>query len=530
MEHIRNARQQVENQIKHLTNGQYSTNLLGESLEDLAKKCTAKTLPAPDPQANEAFLEAVRSSSAEEDSNASRELVSVLRRRLAMENSHKQWLAIHLVSDLMRESPQSLTSSGREEVLACVADLTRHPSTKTNNPNGEAASESMRKTKLAALDLLRTTGGMGQQALRHAAGIGGAADMQRALQHAQHQHQGGGGNASSWQVLASDTDSCISTVQGHVELLQELLLGDGTGDFEQDLINDLMSEMVTYAQTFEPLLGQLAAIEMPEAEALLAKALEAFDMIGQCQQLQSDVVEARLTGQAPPGASASAPAPATAAAAPALNNQNSFDALGLGELQSALEATQTPPAAPFAQMSGDPFAAPPAAMAAVADPFAASTSPPPAGAANPFGQSEPLMAASPQGAAVDPFAALATGADPFLQTSAETQQSPPPAPQPSAVAAVDPFAALTATGPVPTASTQSPNSHLSPEALLQDLTKAPKAGGTPEKGVPMKAAGASQFSANNPFAAVAPAAPAMPAPETAAAIDDEWDKFFAERA
>jgi len=229
----------VENQIKHLTNGQYSTNLLGESLEDLAKKCTAKTLPAPDPQANEAFLEAVRSSSAEEDSNASRELVSVLRRRLAMENSHKQWLAIHLVSDLMRESPQSLTSSGREEVLACVADLTRHPSTKTNNPNGEAASESMRKassvavglrddskalaactamvllarlqhpmhrergqlahmmvnvrpmeqTKLAALDLLRTTGGMGQQALRHAAGIGGAADMQRALQHAQHQHQ-----------------------------------------------------------------------------------------------------------------------------------------------------------------------------------------------------------------------------------------------------------------------------------------------------------------------------------------------------
>jgi len=307
-------------------------------------------------------------------------------------------------------------------------------------------------------------------------------------------------------------------------------LGDGTGDFEQDLINDLMSEMVTYAQTFEPLLGQLAAIEMPEAEALLAKALEAFDMIGQCQQLQSDVVEARLTGQAPPGASASAPAPATAAAAPALNNQNSFDALGLGELQSALEATQTPPAAPFAQMSGDPFAAPPAAMAAVADPFAASTSPPPAGAANPFGQSEPLMAASPQGAAVDPFAALATGADPFLQTSAETQQSPPPAPQPSAVAAVDPFAALTATGPVPTASTQSPNSHLSPEALLQDLTKAPKAGGTPEKGVPMKAAGASQFSANNPFAAVAPAAPAMPAPETAAAIDDEWDKFFAERA
>mmetsp|Transcript_6935 Transcript_6935/g.19582 ORF Transcript_6935/g.19582 Transcript_6935/m.19582 type:complete len:299 (+) Transcript_6935:201-1097(+) len=189
MEHIRNARQQVENQIKHLTNGQYSTNLLGESLEDLAKKCTAKTLPAPDPQANEAFLEAVRSSSAEEDSNASRELVSVLRRRLAMENSHKQWLAIHLVSDLMRESPQSLTSSGREEVLACVADLTRHPSTKTNNPNGEAASESMRKTKLAALDLLRTTGGMGQQALRHAAGIGGAADMQRALQHAQHQHQ-----------------------------------------------------------------------------------------------------------------------------------------------------------------------------------------------------------------------------------------------------------------------------------------------------------------------------------------------------
>ena len=147
-----------------------------------------------------------------------------------------------------------------------------------------------------------------------------------------------------------------------------------------------------------------------------------------------------------------------------------------------------------------------------------------------------------QAAPMDPFAAMATGQDPFAAAPAaaaapaqdpfDFSSSAAAAAPAAAAAAVDPFAALSA--PVKPARAPPPppppGAHLTPEALLDDLTRAPKAGGGPKPGVPMKS-GAS-YSANNPFAAAA-AAPVPSSqqqqPAAQAGGGDDWDMFFKDR-
>lgn len=121
---------------------------------------------------------------------STQELLNVLKRRLAMDNVHKQWLAILLVSDVLERCPNAvrvripkgiefeglegacssyilqardccsalvgelnevhvmelqLTASGRQEILGCVAEVAKHPSNKTQGPHGETLVQSIRK-------------------------------------------------------------------------------------------------------------------------------------------------------------------------------------------------------------------------------------------------------------------------------------------------------------------------------------------------------------------------------------------------
>uniref|UniRef100_A0A061R6X8 VHS domain-containing protein n=1 Tax=Tetraselmis sp. GSL018 TaxID=582737 RepID=A0A061R6X8_9CHLO len=471
MDNIRNT---INQQLKHFTNKQYNSNLLGESLEELAKRCTAKTLSGPDREANSTFVEALQGSSS--DDSASKELVGVLKRRLQLDNAHKQWLSVKLVSTVLQECPEQLSYGHKRSLLEAVAEVARKPSNKTVNPNGETVSESGRKVKQAAMDLLRQHGADGQEALRGVVGLGGAAEAQRALRQARESHAGLGGGVTLG-AIAEETNNSITAVTGHVELVQELLLGDSSGEFEESLINDLMSEVATYHEVFEPLLAQLAAIETPEAEMLLARALEAFDMISSCQQMYSDVMEARRQGLV---GSEAAPEPGAAAQPPGeaagpQGQQDAFDMLGLGELQSALEESQRP---------------------AAVDPFAASD---PGGA---LGAAEPAtggLPASGAAAAAKVYAPAPEQArDPAMMDSAG--HYPPQAQE----AGSDPFAVLMAGGSQP-AAPGAQNAYRISEAAQ------------PAQG----------FSSNNPFAAAEPDAQ-IPQPAGGRA-EDEWDMFFKER-
>lgn len=264
---------------------------------------------------------------------------------------------------------------------------------------------------------------------------------------------------------------------------------------------------------FEPLLAALASVESPEAEALMAQALEAYDGIGNCQQLHADVMEARqaglVGGEAEPAAApASGGAPPTGAvvsnsAGGGTGAVDPFDMLGLGELAVSLEAANAAPA----PASADPFALPAQQPPAPAPAAPSSSTPPPE---------------------EDPFMALATGGG----TIPPRRAAPPPpqaAPAPAAV-------------PLPV-------NRLSPDVLLADLTKTPPRQNAAPAGMSMKAARAAPsssatapaapaapaYSKNNPFAQEPPpaAAPATdPARGLAAqsSVDDEWDMFFKDRA
>uniref|UniRef100_A0A7S1SK17 GAT domain-containing protein n=2 Tax=Tetraselmis chuii TaxID=63592 RepID=A0A7S1SK17_9CHLO len=262
---------------------------------------------------------------------------------------------------------------------------------------------------------------------------------------------------------------------------------------------------------FEPLLAQLATVESPEAEALMAQALEAYDSIGTCQQLHTDVIEARQTMQStggdgegfapaapPPPAAPPAAAPLPVAQASAAG-QDPFDMLGLGELQMALETSQAP-----AAQTVDPFAYPTQQQQPPPQQQQEQWAPSASNADDPFASA----AAAPSAVDDDPFLALATGGG--------TVPAHEPQPAPVVGHSNDPH-------------------HLSPDALLADLTKSPhKPIGAPS-GTAMRAAPAPPtFSANNPFAEPAPAAEPpqqqqQPAIASQNSVDDEWDMFFKDR-
>jgi hypothetical protein len=205
-------------------------------------------------------------------------------------------------------------------------------------------------------------------------------------------------------------------------------------------------------------------VESPEAEALMAQALEAYDSIGTCQQLHTDVIEARQTMQSTGGEGEGF--------APAAQTVDPF--AYPTQQQQPPSQQQQEQWAPSASNANDLFASAPAAPSAVDD---------------------------------DPFLTLATGGGTV------------PAHEPQ---------------PAPVVGHSSDPHHLSPDALLADLTKSPnKPTGAPS-GTAMRAAPAPPtFSANNPFAEPAHAAeaPQQQQPPVASqnSVDDEWDMFFKDR-
>lgn len=60
--------------------------------------------------------------------------------------------------------------------------------------------------------------------------------------------QGGNGGQRSWEALARDTTTAIETVKSHSELVNELLLAEGAGEFEMGITMEVMSEMMTFSQ------------------------------------------------------------------------------------------------------------------------------------------------------------------------------------------------------------------------------------------------------------------------------------------
>lgn len=356
----------------------YHNNLLGESLEDLIRKATAKTVYEPDDELNQQVVYAINSEA--HTTHTPKEIVNILKKRLTIDNCHKQYLATALVGKVLQEC-SSVLAGHQEELLQAVAGAMARPARRGSEESG--------KLRRAGMDLLRQYGRAGQEAFRAAAAVRPEfGQVVRAPLPANGVQDAATINAEAESIL-DEIQRMVDFANGHVELLTDLLVNTGDlGDFETGLVKDLVPEVRELRDNFTLLLEQLGAMNGPRVEKLMCEALSAVDRLDEALGLEKDVLaaakEAAATG-APFGA---APAPAAAAtlasagpsAAPAAA-AGGGDLIDLNDLEEALPpaAAVAPARDPFAA-SGDPFGPPPQWGGAGAAGTSTSVAP-----SNPFG-------------------------------------------------------------------------------------------------------------------------------------------------
>lgn len=425
--------------LKYKITGQkYHNNLLGESLEDMLRIATAKTLEAPDATTNQQVVETIDAEiTAGKDP---KEVVSLLKARLRMDNPQKQFLAVHLVEQVLSDC-SGVLGAYQQELLQEIARVMTRPA----KPETDAG----KRARQAAKELLRKYGQEGTSAFR-------AVHNEDRMHRPQHAGQPGAPPGTAYGVYGAypppyganqppygaygapgqpvypggappgmniETQSLIDEVRllidkarSNTELLSDMLVSSSGApdDFETELVKDLATEVRELRDLFSAYLEQISTMEDPQMEVLLVQALEAVDMLDGAIALQKDVALnqqefAAASATSPRDTSpAPSPVPATAAAAaPAPAPETNSDLIALDELSDALTATQAAASSSGAgtgsgtgpsgarQQPYDPFAAsdfvpilgspPPAAPASSGNPAA----PPAAHAAPPQPQPQP---------------------------------------------------------------------------------------------------------------------------------------------
>ncbi|KAG2443172.1 hypothetical protein HYH02_009249, partial [Chlamydomonas schloesseri] len=120
-EGLRDIKQGV---LEKLTGPKYADNLLGESLQDQLRKATAKELVGPSEELNSQVVDTINQDIA--NGKDSKEIVSLLKKRLRTDNPHKQWLAVQLVGRVLRDCSAGI-GLHTEDVLQEVARVMARP-------------------------------------------------------------------------------------------------------------------------------------------------------------------------------------------------------------------------------------------------------------------------------------------------------------------------------------------------------------------------------------------------------------------
>ncbi|PNW74097.1 hypothetical protein CHLRE_13g585100v5 [Chlamydomonas reinhardtii] len=530
-EGLRDIKQGV---LEKLTGPKYADNLLGESLQDQLRKATAKELVGPNEELNSQVVDTINQDIA--NGKDSKEIVSLLKKRLRTDNPHKQWLAVQLVGRVLRDCSAGI-GLHTEDVLQEVARAMARPA--------KADSDAGRITRQAAKELLRSFGRAGAGAVR-AANRSVVEDARTHSRNAMNLHASAGGapvNAEAASLVA-EVQMLVEQANANTELLSEMLItgdqaagasgpaaaaGGAKDEFENELTRELVTEVRELRGLFDAYLEQLQALMSsgqggPDVEAALMRALEAGDMLDGALALAQDVStnQRELEQQAVAGGGASGGGANPAAAAAA-----AVDLISLDDF--AMPAPPPVLATGGAGAPQDPFAALAAGAAAAAphDPFAASNITPAMAVGSP-------PAAAAPAAAYQPYPAAAPAAyPPYGQPAAPAPYgAQPPAPygQPPPAAAAQPYPGAPPPYGQPAAAPANPNNPFAGAVPTYGSVAAPPAG----------SAGVSAAPSNNPFSA----APSVTsgggaAPPAAAAgltggsgtssVDAEWAMFFAGR-
>mmetsp|Transcript_32751 Transcript_32751/g.72344 ORF Transcript_32751/g.72344 Transcript_32751/m.72344 type:complete len:639 (-) Transcript_32751:491-2407(-) len=536
-----------------LTGQKYHNNLLGESLQDLLRKATAKTLEQPDEATNQQVIETIHQEAT--SGKDTKEIVSMLKARLRMDHPQKQWLAVKLMEQVMQEC-HTVLGGYQEEFLQEVARVMARPAkpdTDAGKRARQAAKELLRKYGRAGTDAFRQ---INQEGLPRApAGYypppgqypvypapGGTAYGYPPPGGAPPPGGGDGVNIEKESVI-SEVTMLIDKAKSNTELLSDMLVNQSAqpDDFESELVKDLVTEVRELRELFTAYLEQMSAMEGAEMEVLLVQALEAADLLDGALALQKDVAlnqqelsrtapAAGSSGAAPAGAAA-AGAAAGAAAAAAPPPKKNDDLIALDDLADALNAQH------FGNPAGtvtahDPFAA----SHVVQDPFTAMYS---ASAGQSGGGAPAAPGPGPAPAAAGPNPQRSAFENMFAQPGASQQTymalsaaapgvgSPPPMGQAPAPAAAAPQAGYPQLGQYP-----GPAPGYAAGLGYPQPYGSPPAGGAPPPGYqgmpPQMVMGAQQgafapqphmqfaqapapgpqpgsmVASNNPFAAVAP--------------------------
>ncbi|KAG2497188.1 hypothetical protein HYH03_004777 [Edaphochlamys debaryana] len=530
----------------------YADNLLGASLQDQCRQATAKDLVAPSEELNSQVVDTINQDVA--NGKDTKEIASLLKKRLRTDNPHKQWLAVQLVGRVMRDCAGAV-GAHTEELLQEVARTMQRPA----RPDTEQG----RLTRQAAKELLRSYGRAGTTAFRAV----NRSNLEAASISAQ--YAGNAANTEAASVVA-EVNMLIEQAQANTELLSEMLTagaagpggagaGAGAGpggaagdEFENELTRELVTEVRELRTLFDAYLEQLQALAGgpqggAEVDAAMLRALEAADMLDGALALSKDVASnqreleqqavAGVTGGQAPGQAGGAAAAPAAAAGPGGGDLISLDDGG----DDMAMPVPTPMLGPVVPQ--DPFAASavtPAVGAVVGSPPAAGASllypgaPAPAPAPAPGGYPAPYPAAAPPVYGQTPPVYPGYGAPPPQQPpayGAPQYGAPPPQYGAPAYGAPPPAAAP---APVPA----NPNNPFAATAVpsLPAYGSAPGVGGL----TPAPTAASNPFSSGGappaPAAAAAPPA-AAPAPLPtvasggggASSVDAEWAMFFAGR-
>lgn len=94
-------------------------------------------------------------------------VADILKRRLDMQNPHKQWLAVDLVGTVLGQCADHMRMY-RTDMLAAVAKV-------SVKPNKRGPVEAKKAARRQAIEFLKSQGPEGLNAIRMASGVGGGA-------------------------------------------------------------------------------------------------------------------------------------------------------------------------------------------------------------------------------------------------------------------------------------------------------------------------------------------------------------------
>ncbi|GMH35859.1 hypothetical protein BSKO_03727 [Bryopsis sp. KO-2023] len=265
-------------------NQRYQHNLSGENFAGLVRQATAKTVLAPDEAKNREIIRVIQDPESE---LPAAEISTVLRRRLRMENPHKQYLAVLLTRDVMMACARKIRTV-YAELLYEIAVVAVQPSM----PGTPAA----RKAKQAALEVLRGHEQAGNSAFKAASGLG-LNSLQQQITRAQaaelRSSAGNTSNTGNAESVLSQLEKFGQIAKSHSDVFCDMLVSSEPGQLEETLIGELMREMQQMQEMLPKLIDKTSNMEGQRPEKALAEGMEALDAIEKAFKVHGDVKDGR---------------------------------------------------------------------------------------------------------------------------------------------------------------------------------------------------------------------------------------------